>query len=419
MTLATPDAIVTANVFGYIFEDDGITPIQGGTAHFTSEPFQLNGNLVTIDLTATSSATGLYQQEVPVTLEGNVGNPVKVEVKYTNAAGRVLKRLYIIAVDGLTDPIEIDDAVIEKIDNFVIKRGTTGPQGVPGPTGAPGTISKISVVDVDNPTELNSLNVSSGSPLVVVETMGASAADEESIYIFDLDGPALNTPYIMATSDGGTTRWIATGGKYDNSEKNFNGNLFMVATRTVDGRDVSVDGTKLDGVEPLAQVNIALASQAEAEAGVENTKTMTALRTQQNYDNQIKEMWFSPGTDTANQDRYSTRNNSASASSFFTFQIPLSFSAIVALEVVLFPSATDAAADIDLFSSYGSVGENRTVHQESETTNTYALTTNILAVVDITPVFSSIVAGDICGLEWDQNGLAGATRVLGIRMRYR
>lgn len=53
---------------------------------------------------------------------------------------------------------------------------------------------------------------------------------------------------------------------------------------TFDGRDLAADGTKLDGIEALAEVNEALASQAEAEAGVENTKTMTALRTAQAID---------------------------------------------------------------------------------------------------------------------------------------
>lgn len=38
---------------------------------------------------------------------------------------------------------------------------------------------------------------------------------------------------------------------------------------------------KLNGIEAAAQVNVALASQAEAEAGVEATKTMTALRVAQ------------------------------------------------------------------------------------------------------------------------------------------
>lgn len=57
------------------------------------------------------------------------------------------------------------------------------------------------------------------------------------------------------------------------------GNITL--TGTVDGRDVAADGTKLDGITAGAEPNVALASQAEAEAGTENTKTMTALRTAQ------------------------------------------------------------------------------------------------------------------------------------------
>lgn len=47
----------------------------------------------------------------------------------------------------------------------------------------------------------------------------------------------------------------------------------ITVTGTVDGRDLSVDGTKLDG--------IAAASQVEAEAGTENTKFTTSLRVAQ------------------------------------------------------------------------------------------------------------------------------------------
>jgi hypothetical protein len=67
-------------------------------------------------------------------------------------------------------------------------------------------------------------------------------------------------------------------------------------TGTVDGRDVAADGALVDtAVQPGDNIsgltndsgyeaNVALASQAEAEAGTENTKTMTALRTKQAID---------------------------------------------------------------------------------------------------------------------------------------
>jgi hypothetical protein len=67
----------------------------------------------------------------------------------------------------------------------------------------------------------------------------------------------------------------------------------LAVTGTVDGRDVATDGGVLDtalqpgdNVSDLVndsgfEANVALASQPEAEAGTENTKTMTALRVAQ------------------------------------------------------------------------------------------------------------------------------------------
>ena len=55
----------------------------------------------------------------------------------------------------------------------------------------------------------------------------------------------------------------------------------LVITGTVDGRDIATDGSKLDGIQAGSQINADLASQGEAEAGIDNTKTMTALRVAQ------------------------------------------------------------------------------------------------------------------------------------------
>ena len=279
MSLATPDAIVKVNVFGYIFEDDGTTPVVGGTAIFESEPFQLNGNLVTIDNRdnpAVSDNDGRYQLEIPVTLEGNVGIPVRVEVKYTTAAGRVKKKMFTVAVDGTVDPIEIDDAVIEKIDNFIIKRGTQGPQGVPGPAGAPGTVAIQTVTDINNPTEVESLTLAgTGSVIIAREVKGAGAVDEIVNYIYDANGPAKNAPYVMNTGDGGTTRWVAQMSNVtNNTPQNANVDRYILAAEI----------TKLAGIATGAEVNPDLISQAEAEAGTAATERIfSALRVAQAF----------------------------------------------------------------------------------------------------------------------------------------
>lgn len=88
----------------------------------------------------------------------------------------------------------------------------------------------------------------------------------------DIDGGAID-----GTPIGGTT---PAAGNFTTLDATGN----VTVGGTVDGRDLATDGTKLDGIEAGAQVNIALASQAEAEAGTENTKTMTPLRAKQSKD---------------------------------------------------------------------------------------------------------------------------------------
>ncbi len=63
------------------------------------------------------------------------------------------------------------------------------------------------------------------------------------------------------------------------------GNIAMSGAQTVDGRDLSADGTKLDGIENGAEVNPAVVPQAEAEAGTATTERIwTAQRVKQAID---------------------------------------------------------------------------------------------------------------------------------------
>lgn len=64
------------------------------------------------------------------------------------------------------------------------------------------------------------------------------------------------------------------------ANSSFPGNISVVGT--VDGRDVATDGTKLDGIASGAEVNPAVVSQAEAEAGTATTERIwTAQRVSQ------------------------------------------------------------------------------------------------------------------------------------------
>lgn len=167
--------------------------------------------------------------------------------------------------------------VSRKVDfaDFKGDTGDTGATGPAGPQGPAGSLSKLSVADIDDPsTELASETGATGDFLLVYEDADPS---EVTLYTFDSTVTAsTNSPYVVAGTSG---KWIATSGKYQESAYNVNGNI--VVAGTVDGRDVATDGTKLDGIDTGAEVNADLASQAEAEAGAENTKTMTSLRVSQ------------------------------------------------------------------------------------------------------------------------------------------
>ncbi len=78
----------------------------------------------------------------------------------------------------------------------------------------------------------------------------------------------------------GNVRWSALSASVDFAvDIDVAGDITL--TGTVDGRDVATDGTKLDGIESGAEVNPDIATQAEAEAGSNNTDMMTSLRVRQ------------------------------------------------------------------------------------------------------------------------------------------
>jgi len=132
----------------------------------------------------------------------------------------------------------------------------------------------------------------------------------------------------------------------------------------------------------------------------------------------LKELWFSPGADNGNQDSYAVDSVTSNGAAHFAFRVPSDFVSLVTLEVVLFTNGNVVTGDIDLNSSYAAVGEDRVTNMESDTTATYNFTADEISVIDISGVFTSIAANDLCGLEVDQNGLGTTAHYLGIRLRY-
>ena len=273
MSITVPNSVPTRTVFGYIFEADGVTGVEGAVVKFTSKSFSINENLLAVNEEVITDSAGRYQAVLVDTVDtdNNALAVIQVDSSWIDVNGETQQKneTIVTGATGQTDPISVEAARAEAFSGSIITGGPAGPAGAAGATGAPGTVVTIPVVNVDDPsTEFNLLNISSGTPILACEVNGGGIADEKTEYIFDSNGPAVNIPYSLDTLDGGTTRWVAVGGKYNNNELHVNANITTETGVTVDGRDLSADGTKLDGIETGATADqtgaeIKLAYEAE------------------------------------------------------------------------------------------------------------------------------------------------------------
>ncbi len=115
---------------------------------------------------------------------------------------------------------------------------------------------------------------------------------------------------------------------------------------------------------------------------------------------------------------YATNLIAANAESTFSFRIPADYKSLAKLVLVGIPNNTDADGPFDLDSQYGKVGEQFDTHSESDLTGTVSTTAGQKFELDISSVFSSIEAGDSCGLLLNQNGVGGGVHYLGILLQY-
>lgn len=76
-----------------------------------------------------------------------------------------------------------------------------------------GVLYPLGVTDVDDPAELALIGGSNGM-LVLVYKENNPGLNEYTLYAYDGDGPALNSPYVVDAFGVGNERWIAIAGKY-------------------------------------------------------------------------------------------------------------------------------------------------------------------------------------------------------------
>ena len=124
----------------------------------------------------------------------------------------------------------------------------------------------------------------------------------------------------------------------------------------------------------------------------------------------------------ANYGNYRVRSLAGTGGQRFTFHVPDNFSSLVSLNLIAICSsgAAGSGRDIDLFSEYGAIDEDYDTHSESNTSITYDFTgkTDKIIEIDISSVFTSLDAGDYCGIFIDHNAIGGTLYYIGVELQY-
>ncbi len=110
--------------------------------------------------------------------------------------------------------------------------------------------------------------------------------------------------------------------------------------------------------------------------------------------------------------------NDAAHFAVMTFKVPRDFTAITNAEIIVIPRATQGAADWDIATDYGAVGQLYNAHSEADAARTYNVVNNTLFAVSIATELSALVANDYVGVRITQGTAGHNVNVVGIRLRY-
>jgi hypothetical protein len=97
---------------------------------------------------------------------------------------------------------------------------------------------------------------------------------------------------------------------------------------------------------------------------------------------------------------------------------PVSYAALATAQILVIPTATQAAADWDVSVEYAAPGEAYNAHSGSDTVTTYNVTADQIYAVDIKAILASIVAGDLMGVKLTQKTAGHNVHVLGLRLTW-
>jgi len=124
-------------------------------------------------------------------------------------------------------------------------------------------------------TELNSI-------LAALSSLQSGSSEPSTTNAYQLWVDTSTTPGKLKIRNGANSAWIVVAdditavnlGLVPKTGATFTGNIAFSGSQTVDGRDLSVDGAKLDGIEASADVTDA--TNVDAAGAVMNSDTSTA-----------------------------------------------------------------------------------------------------------------------------------------------
>jgi hypothetical protein len=259
MSITLPDTIVKTTVFGYVFDDDGVTPIENAKVHFKSAPFMKDDNLLEIDTEVVTDSEGRYQADLPTTVSASQAfATVTVDIRWTDAQGNSKDKQEMILVPE-TGPVSVQVARTEAADAGQIysgPQGPAGPQGPIGPQGLPG--GALSSFDISGGGTQNALTpgfyfVDSSAGPTTLRIPDASGATEDSSYrIYKIDSSANDVTVVTVGGTqligGSTSQIISVPNKgfslldqttnykiVQDSRPSFNGSTQSVGTANSDG----------------------------------------------------------------------------------------------------------------------------------------------------------------------------------------
>ncbi len=103
---------------------------------------------------------------------------------------------------------------------------------------------------------------------------------------------------------------------------------------------------------------------------------------------------------------------------YMSFMIPTGFASIVAAEVLVIPTVTEANSNWDIDTDYGAEGEAYNIHSEADAATVYNTVANQLFAIDVSGELSAIAVGDYVGVRINLGDAADVVYVIGLRFRY-